>query len=228
MVNDFGLASPRVSLLPGSECHCLSFLRYGEHAKLVGILYLHRITDPRVNGSGANNLHVLISLCGMSEMPNVVLVTTFWGQIESQLGEQREAELKRGFWKQMLEQGCKIVRFKGGHESAFDIVTPLLSNERVKYVPSGRPVVAKCQTKKSQIDVLLGSNESPDGELKRLERENKDASNRRRELVNQPRLTPEVQAEVKDIEKKILITSIQLRISGSPLVQWFRRFFKRK
>ena len=55
-------------------------------------------------------------------MPEVILVTTMWSRVSEELGEIRESELKESFWKDMIAKGCKVKRFKGTHDSAWEIL----------------------------------------------------------------------------------------------------------
>ncbi|KAL8341403.1 hypothetical protein RB601_005607 [Gaeumannomyces tritici] len=46
---------------------------------LAGIVYLHRISDPRMGGSAMKNLRMFKKLCGKDALERVVLATTMWG-----------------------------------------------------------------------------------------------------------------------------------------------------
>jgi hypothetical protein len=52
---------------------------YRQNAKLTGIVYLHRISDVRMDGSAMLNLNMFRKLCGEQPMKNVVIASTFWG-----------------------------------------------------------------------------------------------------------------------------------------------------
>ena len=82
------------------------------------ILYLHRINDNRMAGSLLKNLRMFISMCGQEAMPNVVLVMTIRGELRMDTGERREKELKETFWKEMLDNGCRVECFGDPYESA--------------------------------------------------------------------------------------------------------------
>jgi hypothetical protein len=118
-------------------------VRYKRGLKLAGILYLHRMTDLRISGSALKNLHVFSGLCGMEKMPTVVLMTTFWGGVEEDIGATREAELKATFWKDMLENGCTTRRFDGGYQAAWDILGHLLSREPTLLLPKKKSAATK-------------------------------------------------------------------------------------
>jgi len=55
-------------------------------------------------------------------MPNVVIATTMWSEVKEKIGERREAELKRNYWKGMMADGCRTERFENTYESAWRII----------------------------------------------------------------------------------------------------------
>ena len=61
-------------------------------------------------------------------MPRVILATTMWGEVREKTGERREKELKENFWKDMLEDGCRVERFEATYESAWHIIGSLGQN----------------------------------------------------------------------------------------------------
>ncbi|OBT50434.1 hypothetical protein VE04_09645 [Pseudogymnoascus sp. 24MN13] len=63
---------------------------YTNNIKLSGIIYLHRITDPKMGGTQICNLTMFKELCGKQCFPAVRLVTTFWGDIYPVTGAERE------------------------------------------------------------------------------------------------------------------------------------------
>ncbi|PCD20836.1 hypothetical protein QX201_004455 [Fusarium graminearum] len=73
---------------------------YTEKILLNGILYLHRISDPRMQGSGKLSISLLRKLCGKDAFKNIVLVTTMWELVETDIGDRREKELEETeeFW----------------------------------------------------------------------------------------------------------------------------------
>ncbi|WXC58553.1 hypothetical protein SNK03_004454 [Fusarium graminearum] len=73
---------------------------YTEKILLNGILYLHRISDPRMQGSGKLSISLLRKLCSKDAFKNVVLVTTMWELVETDIGDRREKELEETeeFW----------------------------------------------------------------------------------------------------------------------------------
>ena len=87
--------------------------RYDEDRKFSGILYLHNICDPKVGGSLQRNMAMFKKLCGPDPLKNVVVITTFWDEIDLDQGIEFETELKTKdrFFKGLVEGGSKFVRF---------------------------------------------------------------------------------------------------------------------
>jgi len=121
---------------------------YEKETKLSGIIYIHPIKNERMEGSAMRNLKMFRELCGTNPLRNVVLVTSFWDQVERAVGERREAELKEtpDFWGAMIEKGSRISRFRG-RDSALSIVlelasqTPLPLSIQQEMVEQGKPLI---------------------------------------------------------------------------------------
>ncbi|KAM7210186.1 P-loop containing nucleoside triphosphate hydrolase protein [Rhypophila decipiens] len=103
---------------------------YDASVKLAGIVYLHRIQDNRVGGSGVKNIHLFRELCGTDCLSSVVLATTMWDTVPDQSkAEEREAELKTSpdFWAGLLEHGCSVLRQDDGVASATKILEHIIA-----------------------------------------------------------------------------------------------------
>lgn len=97
---------------------------YTNKIKLSGIIYLHRITDPRMGGTQMRNLTMFKELCGKQCFPAVILATTFWGDVDAATGAERERQLVSNdeFWGFMAKKGSRVVRHLKTRGSAMDIV----------------------------------------------------------------------------------------------------------
>ena len=62
---------------------------------------------------------------------NVILVTNMWGEVSPDIGEAREAELSRDFFKPALDGGAQMVRHHNTPESAQNIVRKMMKNHPV-------------------------------------------------------------------------------------------------
>lgn len=101
---------------------------YSSSIKLHGIIYLHRITDPRMQGSGMRNLHMFKRLCGDQNLSNVVMATCQWERVLEEDGIERERQLKetRNFWGYMVERGSQVHRHFNTRESALKLIDSLV------------------------------------------------------------------------------------------------------
>jgi len=110
---------------------------YDKGIKLNGLIYLHRISDPRMGGSALKNLHMFQRLCGSRSLPNVVLTTTMWGEVQRQSGgaaaaERREEQLKATdeFWGGMVQGGSHVRRHLGDRKSAEAILSVIVNAQK--------------------------------------------------------------------------------------------------
>ncbi|KAK3367253.1 hypothetical protein B0T24DRAFT_651556 [Lasiosphaeria ovina] len=102
---------------------------YRSNVKLTGIIYLHRIKDERMTNAIMRNLTMFRNLCGDNAFKNVILVTTFWDELQDKTkGESRERDLlrKQDWWGYMAAKGSRTHRFLNTRESALGIVSELL------------------------------------------------------------------------------------------------------
>ena len=99
-------------------------LTYANEIRLHGILYLHRITDVRMQGTAKNNLFMFKKLCGQDALKNVILATTMWELVDFELGVKRETELvnTQDFWGWMVQHGSQVFRHANTKASAMRLV----------------------------------------------------------------------------------------------------------
>ena len=120
---------------------------YKNNCKLNGIIYLHRISDVRMDGAGMRNLKVFRKLCGDDPLKNVVITSTFWGCIADEKAVQNENELCSDpeFWGEMIENGAQVARFTGDQQSGWDVIMafakkiPVILELQRELVVEGKP-----------------------------------------------------------------------------------------
>jgi hypothetical protein len=106
-------------------------IRYSKQVKLSGIIYLHRITSNQMAGSPYKNLLTFGELCGDTAMTQVRLVTTMWGEVETEVGEGRERELREKYWKRFIEKGSETDRLQDTkREEAWRVVDRLIRDSK--------------------------------------------------------------------------------------------------
>lgn len=69
-------------------------------------------------------------LCGDNTLQNVVVVTNMWGEVDPQVGNDRETELMREdiFFKPVLDKGARMTRHQNTVPSAEDVIRLILDN----------------------------------------------------------------------------------------------------
>lgn len=99
--------------------------RFDDGQKLHGIVFLHRITDTRVDGGSARSLNLFGNICGADFLKNTVMVTTMWDKRRDpeDLGESEDVErdLLSEHWSHFLKvdtgtEGVPVVESIGGAE----------------------------------------------------------------------------------------------------------------
>jgi hypothetical protein len=107
---------------------------YTRKVHLAGIIYLHRITDVRMQGSALRNLRMFNELCGLNNLKSVILATTHWTHGEGKsvpesVGEARVKELEetKEFWGGMIERGSRVEKHDGSKASAIRTVSDLVN-----------------------------------------------------------------------------------------------------
>ena len=106
---------------------------YKQNQKFSGIIYFHRISDPRMEGSAIKQLKIFRELCGddSGTLKNVILATNRWDRLESEeVGIRRQAELvsEPRYWKPMCLQGSQVTRYEGTTESALELIRLVMHN----------------------------------------------------------------------------------------------------
>ncbi|KAK2462336.1 hypothetical protein APHAL10511_005642 [Amanita phalloides] len=99
---------------------------YDNKRQLHGIIYLPQIYNTSFVGQSRLNLAMFRNLCGKKAYKNVVILTTFWDQLTSEQGEKQEELLKVTF-KELLEGGAYFMRHDRTIESARDVLQHILT-----------------------------------------------------------------------------------------------------
>jgi hypothetical protein len=101
---------------------------YQFQVRLTGIIYLHRITDVRIGGSGMKNLRMFRKLCGEAGLGSVVLATTMWSLCPAADAKRREDQLvnQNDLWKYLITHGARVFRQDDGAVSGQQIIDYLV------------------------------------------------------------------------------------------------------
>jgi hypothetical protein len=79
-------------------------------------------------GAPLNNLRMFIKLCGDDALKHVILATTMWSRVKSDIAERRETELQQKYWSPMLQLGSQCGRFDDTFSSAWDIIDSIVKH----------------------------------------------------------------------------------------------------
>ena len=100
--------------------------------KIGGIIYLLSIVDAKMKGTTRRNLDMFFQLCGNKVLPKVILGTTKWEEVFENVGEDRERQLEKFFWKTMTTSKSgsnlelKMLRFDKTNECAWVFLDVIL------------------------------------------------------------------------------------------------------
>ncbi len=121
---------------------------------LSGVIYLHRISDPRMGGTALKNMRMFRKLVGKHALSNVVLATTFWDQVPPAVGLQREDELRqnRNFWGGMLKKGARLTRLRNDRQSALDLIVAIYREQSRKDEETRLKLEMELHEKQQEMD----------------------------------------------------------------------------
>ncbi len=135
---------------------------------------------------------MLQELCGEESLPNLVIVTTYWGQVTQEVAEGRERQLitDETLFKPLLEKGARMCRHTGTAQSAHEILSLVLEH--------GKPLPLKIQRElvDEQKDIMeTGAGIALDKELALMTQQHKEEMARIREEMAEA-------LEQKDLESR--------------------------
>lgn len=175
---------------------------YQFQIKLTGIIYLHRITDVRIGGSGMKNLRMFRKLCGERGLGSVVLATTMWSLCPDSDARRRENQLvkQNDLWKYLLSHGARVFRQDDGAISGQQIINYL--------VDRARPVTLEIQHEMVDRGLKLSetsAGKEVQGELEKLkEMHDKEMRDIREEMAEAVKAKDlERQAELREYREQI-------------------------
>jgi chromosome condensin MukBEF ATPase and DNA-binding subunit MukB len=184
---------------------------------------MHRISDNRMSGSVMKNLEIFTSLLGQEALSNVVIATTMWSEVRLEAGIRKEEELKRTYWHDLLDGGCRTERFDNTYQSAWHIVGSLTKKDRVCVLLQREIVDIQLRLNETQAGITLNK------KLERLIKDRQQATRILREQANKQGnalVLQELNAQKAQIDERIQQTSGQLRQLKIPLTRRFVMFIK--
>ena len=68
------------------------------HNIMTGIIYLHKISEPRMTEPPRRRLETFEKLCGSGLPEKVILATSMWDMVTEEEGSRREQQLQSKYW----------------------------------------------------------------------------------------------------------------------------------
>jgi hypothetical protein len=159
---------------------------YRHGTRLNGIIYIHDIRKPRVQGSAYKNMRLFSQLCGEAALANVFLATSFWDQVTESVGVQREHELQtsKDFWGKMVAKGSEVVRLEADRSVRLQILERVAAKNKVDLVVQREMKLQKKKLEEMMVEQnsLSRSNEIREFE-KTVEKEKKAERERLQDLL---------------------------------------------
>jgi hypothetical protein len=85
---------------------------YQKGTKLNGLIYMHGICNPRVQGTSQCYKRMFYELCGEDFCSHVILATSFWDVTDSDVAIEREKDLCENddYWGKFVKEGSRVAR----------------------------------------------------------------------------------------------------------------------
>ncbi|EXJ58929.1 hypothetical protein A1O7_06360 [Cladophialophora yegresii CBS 114405] len=96
--------------------------QYQTQAQVTAILYMQPITAMRMRGSALLNLTTMKKMLGVQSFPHLILVTSMWDLIDPATAENREKELTKSFWHDLISEGARVARSYGDRASVLHVL----------------------------------------------------------------------------------------------------------
>ena len=99
-----------------------------------GLIYVHRISDPRMGAISKRNLRMFRQLSGDGALKNVCIATTNWDRVTAEEGNMREQELRENpnLFKPLIDEGAELARHDKDITSARSIINYLIHKDPTK------------------------------------------------------------------------------------------------
>lgn len=200
---------------------------YRAGVTISGILYFHRISDERMQGSTLRNLRAFEALCGDASMRNVVFVTTHWDMVSLAVGEERETELSEAYWMAMIQKGANTARFDGSVEGAKRIVVSLQPRGDTVLAIQREIVIDKRELPKTDVGRII--NEELEKNRKQLENELHQVQDSLRCVAKvsgemQAQVTAQMERVQKELEQANIRKEWDLIRYERELLKWEERY----
>ena len=199
-------------------------MTYKRAIRLRGIIYLHRITEEKMQGSAKRNLFMFKQLCGRDAFRQVILATTKWEKVTESEGIAREKQLSKteDYWGYMRKNGSQITRHYNNRKSAMTILLHLISpaskaprtsnvtlDIQSQMVDQGKPLHETSAGMELQVELIKERKryEKKMAQLEKDLRNEHDADMRK--LIGEERRRTQQDIEKRDLDNRLLHASVE-------------------
>ncbi|ORX97294.1 P-loop containing nucleoside triphosphate hydrolase protein [Clohesyomyces aquaticus] len=108
---------------------------YENGIRISGLIYLHRVTNTRLQGAAFRSLNVFKRICGSENYCGIILATTRWDELKPEqigLASSRHRDLceNNQYWGDILEAGGRAVALSAARIDAMKILEHIVGKER--------------------------------------------------------------------------------------------------
>ncbi|KAF8706914.1 50S ribosome-binding GTPase, partial [Rhizoctonia solani] len=130
---------------------------YTNQHQIIGMLYVHKISDTRVGGTSFRHMSMFKALCGPKAFENVVYVTNMWSIPPTEDEILRETELRdTEFFGTPLAEGAQMARHTNTQESAHNIIRMLLGKDLLITKIQRQLVDESLPLEKTDVGLVIG------------------------------------------------------------------------
>ncbi|KAF8678952.1 50S ribosome-binding GTPase [Rhizoctonia solani] len=130
---------------------------YTNQYQIIGMLYVHKISDTRVGGTSFRHMNMFKALCGPKAFKNVVYVTNMWSIPPTEDEILRETELRdMEFFGTPLAEGAQMARHTNTQESAHNIIRMLLGKDLMVTKIQRQLVDESLPLEKTDVGLVIG------------------------------------------------------------------------
>jgi hypothetical protein len=106
---------------------------YEQKNKLIGVVYLHDISNPRVGATAVRNIALFRKTVGELAAKNVVIVTSMWDVTDQSTGNARSVQLitDPNYFGLILADGAEIQHLNNNHPPVKVVETIIKGSHRV-------------------------------------------------------------------------------------------------
>lgn len=157
-----------------------------DRVSLAGLIYVQRITDPRMSGSSLKSLRIFEKLCGKKNFANVMIVTTMWDLLKTE--EARENANERQimledtteFFGHLVNGGAIMTKYDDTYDGALDVVETISGKKQRLVLDVQREMLDKGTLADTTVGQFLSgefqrTRERYERELENLQNELEDA-----------------------------------------------------